>query len=371
MAALRITQIVETLERGGLERVVVDLCKGLADEKHDVDVVCLFRRGVLADELESAGIQVSTLHKKDGIDLQCAAALRKHLKRRQSDVVHSHNAMAGYYSRFTTLGALSARWINTRHGMGSLSGKSRKERLYRACVRYYDRVAFVCEAARRAFMTAGVVGAERSIVVPNGIDTLRWSPVASERRATLRAGLGIATGALVVGSVGRLNWTKNHASLVRCYQEVFPDPASSDRLVLVGDGEERSAIVRVAAECGIGSKVLLLGDRSDVNDLLPTFDIFACSSRTEGYSMALLEAATCGVPTVATAVGGNAEIVQHEVSGFIVPYGDSRAYAEGLRVLAHDSVLRRRFGDSARRWALSHADISQMIERHLDAYLKP
>jgi glycosyltransferase involved in cell wall biosynthesis len=365
---MRITQIVETLERGGLERVVVDLCKGLAGEQHDVDVVCLFRRGVLADELESSGIQVSVLHKADGIDLRCAGALRKHLARRRPNVVHSHNAMAGYYSRFTALGALSARWINTRHGMGALSGRSRKERLYRACVRYYDRIAFVCEAARREFMAAGVVGSERSIVLHNGINTSRWGYATAEHRAMCRARLGIAADALVVGSVGRLNWAKNYGSLVRTYQEVFPNPASSDRLVLVGEGEERGTIERAAAEAGIGSKVLLLGDRSDVTELLPGFDIFACSSKTEGYSMALLEAATCGLPVVATAVGGNAEIVRHGESGYIVTYDDSRAFAASLRLLANDPALRRRFGENARSWALRNAGIRQMIERHLDAY---
>src|ERR1700753_2343958 len=99
-------------------------------------------------------------------------------------------------------------------------------------------------------MAAGIVGPQRSIVLYNGINMSRWQHTMARNRGECRARLGIAPEALVVGSVGRLNWAKDYTSLVRGFREAFPDPASPDRLVIIGEGDERQPIERAAVEAG-------------------------------------------------------------------------------------------------------------------------
>ncbi len=114
--------------------------------------------------------------------------------------------------------------------------------------------------------------------------------------------------------------------------------------------------------------MFLLGQRGDVPDLLAGMDVFVLSSRTEGYSLALVEAAAAGLPIVATDVGGNAEIVAQDVTGLLVPAGDPQALARALEALSDDPGLRARMGEAARRWALEHGSIDSMYRHYLWLY---
>ena len=118
-------------------------------------------------------------------------------------------------------------------------------------------------------------------------------------------------------------------------------------LALVGDGSLRNELERLAAEEGVGDRVVFLGDRSDVRNLLPGLDVFAMSSVSEGYSIALLEASAGALPIVATDVGGNAEIVSDGVSGRIVKPGDPTRFAEALENVLADPTRARAMGEAA------------------------
>ena len=370
---MRIVHVVETLERGGLERVVVDLCNGQRAAGHEVSVLCIFRLGTLAAELAAAGIPVHCVHKGIGLDPRAIWRLRAFLRSSRADVVHAHNAAATYLVALAGL-LLGRRHalLSTRHGMGELRRGSRKERLFGWAVRRCAAVVTVCEAARRQFLQAGLVGAGQVVVICNGIRTDEIIEATSTARTQARQALGLSPADFVVGSVGRLNWAKDYGLLIAAFGSALAQ--SSATLVLVGDGGEKAALQAVAADKGLADRVRFLGDRSDVRAILPAFDVFCLSSRTEGYSIALLEAATAGLALVATEVGGNAEIVRAEVTGLLVPAGDERALAGALQAMWSDSELRGRLARNAREWALRQATVEAMVNGYLQLYarfLKP
>ncbi len=364
---MRITHVVENLNRGGLERVVIELAKAQHAAGHDLQVVCLYDRGGLAGELDAAGIPVRAIGKRDGIDLRALWRLRRAIGRHRTQVLHSHNSIPHYYAVFASLGRRFLRIVNTRHGMGDINPSSRREWLFRQSMRRTDVAATVCEAARVRLAEISAAPAEKLRSVPNGIHVERFRVADDDARAALVASLGLPPGSHVIGFVGRLNWAKDLATLVRAFAIVAAQ-RDDVALVLVGDGEERAALEGQVAAAGLGERVRMLGDRGDVPALLAGFDVFAMSSISEGYSIALLEACASGLPVVATDVGGNREIVHDGSHGRLVPARDPEALAAALLALLDDPALRSGMAAVARRWALAEATFAAMAARYQALY---
>lgn len=363
MTALDIAHVVENLERGGLERMVIDLAGAQQAAGHRCRVACLFESGALAHELQSQGIEVHACCKRSGLDPGAIARLRAWLRAVPGAVVHTHNASAHYHTVAARLGLPSTRLVNTRHGMGAAQPASRGEWLYRRTMSRTDVVAAVCEAARARFAQQGVRPRRRLLAVPNGIRVEDFSCASEERRAALRSVLDLAPGARIIGTVGRLNPVKDQATLLRAFARVHAEFADT-ALVLVGDGALRAALEAQCAALGLGDAVRFLGDRSDVRQLLQGFDVFALSSLSEGYSMALLEACASGLPIVATDVGGNSEIVVDGRNGLTVAPADGEALAGAIAALLREPGRAVRMGQAGRDWALREASIATMAARY-------
>lgn len=367
---LDIVHVVENLERGGLERMAIDLVLAQRAAGHAVRMVCLFQPGALAGELTDAGIEVVACGKRGGLDLAALRGLRAQLAPRGDRgprILHTHNANAHYHAVLAAVGLPRARTINTRHGMGVARPRSRLEWLYRQAMRRTDVVAAVCEAARERFASQGVRPREALLAVPNGIRIERFEAANAAARAALRTQLALPDGTPLIGTVGRLNPVKDQAGLLRAFAEVHaarPDAV----LVLVGDGALRAELEAQAAALGLATAVRFLGDRNDVRALLPGFDVFVLSSLSEGYSMALLEAAASALPIVATDVGGNREIVADGVNGLIVPSADAGALASALAALVADPARAVALGAQGRAWALREASIATMTARYEAIY---
>jgi len=364
---MRISHVVENLDRGGLERVVIDLATAQVAAGHECQVICLYEAGSLAGELTSAGIRVAACGKRDGADLRAIWRLRRALARQRADVLHSHNSIAHYYAMVAAFGLGLGRIVNTRHGMGAATPASRREWLFRQSLRWTDLAVAVSGAAGRQLTDYGVVPARKMRVVPNGIHAQPFRVRDPGLRARLAVHLGLAPDTELIGFVGRLNWAKDLQTLLAAFAQLHGH-RNDVALVLVGEGSERAAIEASVARLGIGDRVVLLGDRSDVPQLLPAFTMFAMSSVSEGYSIALLEACACALPIVVTDVGGNGEIVTDGVNGLVVPPRDPGAFAAAIQALLDDPARAAEMGRAGRDWLLSHGTFEVMSSRYLDAY---
>ena len=361
----RVVHVVESLDRGGLERVVCNLAMAQRRAGLEPSVICLFREGLLAAELREAGIAVHDARRAGKSWPAALWRLRRLLRRLAPEIIHTHNATAHYYAALATLAGPWVPLLNSRHGMGAVNAGDARERLFRLSLPRTAGVVAVCEAARRQFLARRAVPVHKSWIVPNGIDVTRFR-VVDKMRGEARASLGLAPDVPVAGTVGRLNWAKDHDLLLQAWAIVAQrDPRA--RLLVIGDGELRAALARRAAELGVAGSVSWLLDRGDVEHLLQALDLFVLSSRTEGYSMALLEAAAAGLPAVATDVGGNGEIVRDGVTGWIHNW-KKRGWKTADKKPVKNVELWQRL-DAARerhdvhwKWVKGHAD-DEMNER--------
>lgn len=364
---MRISHVVENLNRGGLERAVIDLIGAQRALGHACQVICLFEPGSLAEELLQHGVPVHACCKQRGFDFAAIGRMRRHLRDHASEVLHTHNAVAHYHAVLAGFGLPIRCTINTRHGMGGLATGSRREWIYRRSLARTDFVVTVCEAAKRDMLDRGAVPASKLLAVANGIrvDQFALADVAS--RAAQVESLGLPVGTRVVGTVGRLNWAKDHSSLIAAFAKLHAQVADT-ALVIVGDGELRVGLQKQVDQSGIADRIFLLGDRSDVRELLRGFDLFAMSSLTEGYSIALLEACAAGLPIVATDVGGNAEIVRDGINGMLVPARSEDALAEALIQLLNDPQRMAGMGKASRAWVLDEGSFTTMAARYDAVY---
>lgn len=364
---MRISHVVDNLNRGGLERVVIDLARAQAAAGHECQVICLFEAGSLARELAADDIPVIACGKRQGADLRAMWRLRRALAAQRTEVLHSHNGTPHYYATVAAIGLGLHRIVNTRHGMGDDDPNSRREWLFRQSMRCADVAVAVSAAAGRRLADTGLVPARKLRVLPNGIHAQPFRERSQRLRESLAGRLGLPADTLLVGFVGRLNWAKDLPGMVDAFARVHAQRGDV-ALVLVGEGEERPAIEAAIARQGLDGRVILLGDRSDVPALLPAFTMFAMSSISEGYSIALLEACASGLPIVATDVGGNAEIVVDGVNGLVVPPQDPVALGDAILAVLDDPDRAAAMGRAGRDWLLSNGTFDVMAERYLGVY---
>jgi glycosyltransferase involved in cell wall biosynthesis len=358
-----------SLDRGGVERFACDLALEQQRMGLDVTMFTLYKRGTLAGRIEDRGIRVVSGEKRAGLDVRAVYALRRLIRSGPYDIVHTHNFVPNYYSCMATLFMPGAPpIINTCHDMGTRLSNTQLRLLYRASVIRTSAVAMVSHGVADHFIASRWVDPDRVTVIHNGISVERFA-ASSSQRSRARARLGIAENTFLIGSLGRLADEKNQRLLLEALATIRTSLPNAF-LCLVGGGPKEAELRHLALELEIADRVIFTGEIEDVAAVLPAFDVMAMSSNTEGYSVALLEAAAAGLPTVATHVGGNTEIVQNAVSGIIVPPRDRDAFATALMRMAGDPELRIRMGKAARDWALSRSSISSTADAYASLYSK-
>jgi glycosyltransferase involved in cell wall biosynthesis len=231
-----------------------------------------------------------------------------------------------------------------------------------------DADAFVAmsRAIREEMLAAGVPD-ERIALLPHGVDTERFRPAEPGERAALRARLGLPDGVLAAWS-GRLLRGKGLETLLDAFARAAGDVPGL-RLLLVGSGEGQALSVdddlrRRAREAGLAERVVFTGRVERVEDVLRAADLFVFPSVFEALGIALVEAAACGLPAVASRTGGIVDVVDDGRSGLLVGPADATALAEGLRALGTDPDRRGAMGREARRIALARFDERDSLDRY-------
>lgn len=361
-----IVHVLSSFGIGGQERVAFDLAVSQLAAGCRVAVVSLAPPpdGPLAAELAAAGIDVDRVARsRPGLDPMLVLRLARWLRRRGTDLVHTHNRMALIY------GAPAARLaraavVHTKHGnnpkggtrlvAGNLAGRA-----VHAFVAVSEETAAFARKRRE-------MDERRLLVIPNGIELGRFHP-APAGRERIRRELAIDAGAWVIGTVGRIAPEKNHALLVRA---VAPLLGPGTRLVIAGDGPLLPAVTALVGELGVAPFVQLLGARRDVPDILNALDTFVLSSDTEGLPLVVLEAMATGLPVISTRVGGVPNVLDEAQTGLLVPPGDEQALRDRVARLRVNPAENRAIGDRARTAAIERFSAARMQRDYLALYAR-
>lgn len=355
-----------SMATGGIETLIVDFARHLRDAGFTPRVAVFQGQGSLERDLNRMDIAVHRLEKREGVDLRMVWRLRRLLGECRAAVVHSHNFSTWLY---TTLAVhtLGRRVVHVHTEHSNVDFAPRRYWIERLLGRYTDRTVAVSAAVRDVMIRDIGIAPERVALIYNGIDMTRFRPNGGLRGQT-RAALGIAPDEIAIGIVARLVPVKDHQTLVASFRLLRERVSRRVRLVLVGDGPERAALAREIAAHDMSAAVMLLGERHDIPALLNALDIYALTSVNEGMNLTLLEAMSTGLPVVATAVGGNPEIVADGETGMLAPARDAAALATAFARLVEDEGRRRRFGEHGRRRVESRFSQSAMLDAYLALY---
>lgn len=346
--------------RGGGADHLLGLLPALRERGVDC-VAAVGEDGPCLDHLRARGVSTHPIQlMASRMDPRAPLRVRRLVRRVAPEIVHYHGTRAAFFGALAR--PLARRWpapIYTAHGLAYRQqvGRHRRVLLLAAealACRRSDRVISVSAADLRDLVRRRFVSEARGHVVPNAVDTERFRPGDG---GEARRRLGLPAEGFVVGTVSRLVPQKSVADLIDAERRV-----PSVHLVIVGDGPLRSELQRQAAP--IADRVVFLGSRDDVPEILPAFDVFALSSRWEGQPIALLEAMAAGLPIVATDTEGSRELLEGTEAGVLVGVGDAAELAAVLQRLEGDEGLRRRMGRAGREVvrARSYAASAEQVE---------
>ncbi len=367
-----IVHIVFRFDYGGLENGVVNVVNGLAGAPFRHAVVALTQTGAEFSRRLGPAVPVYALGKRSGKDPAAYWRLYRLLRRLRPAAVHTRNIGTLDCALVALLAGVPVR-IHGEHGWDVFDpdGTNRKFRLMRRTLaRIVRRFVTVSEDLRRWLTTVVDIPAAKVTRICNGVDTDRFRPAEPGDASPLPPDI-FGPGSLVIGSVTRLSAIKDPLNLIEAFLRLREDPRLQGRrvrLLMIGDGELRDEALARLERAGATREAWLPGSREDVPALLRAMDVFVLGSLREGISNTVLEAMASGLPVVATATGGNLELVLPGETGALVPPGESEALAEAIAAYAADEGLRRRHGRLARERVLATFSIAAMVDAYRRLY---
>jgi len=364
---IRIMHVVLSMGYGGLERLINQFAKhnGPASP-YELQICCLDRGGGFLDELAAQQIRCTILNRRPGVfDAALLANLVRLLRSQHIDIVHSHSGC----SLYAALGGRLARVkgiIHTDHGrlVPDRKGPMLEDRMSSHLLNAY--VAVSCDLTNYLHEAVGI-GRKKLVTIVNGIDTGLFRPRSDAEIGTMRETLGLPADAEVIGTVCRLDPVKNLIYMIHAVRDLLRSRRKIVYLI-AGGGPEQGAIESAIARSGLQGKIRLLGERNDVDRIMPVLDVFVLPSLSEGTSMTLLEAMASGVPVVASDVGGNPAVVNQGRDGFLFPLDRPELMIGALTDLLSDRARARRIGLRGRERIEAEFGFDRMFERYHALY---
>ena len=304
-------------------------------------------------------------------DLRGLYRLYRYLKSSDHDIVHTHTSKAGFVGRIAARMAGVPVVLHTVHGFafhehsskGILHSYATLEKL---AAKFCDRIVTVSEFHRRWALELGIGRSDQITAIPNGLDKGRVASAADP--AALRRSWGVDAGQTVLLSPARLAPQKGLASLIRAIPMLKEQTAVPFRVVIAGDGPLRGELEQLAHDLNVQDRVVFLGFRKDVGDLLAASDIVVLPSLYEGLSISLLEAMAAGKPIVTTDIGSNLEVTRNGDGASIVPPNRRGELATAIAQMLNDATFAQAKAARGQQIYNETYTVNRMLDAYWDIY---
>lgn len=345
---------------------MVNLVNRMSREIFDNYILTFKQGGILKQQVDPKQCRVIELGNRPGGDIRIPFKLAKHFRHHRFNIVHTRS--------WSTLleGTLAATMtgvpvlIHGEHGF--IKDDTRLHTwIQRLLWSRAERVVCVSSVLRENLVARIGFPREKIQIIKNGVMLERFDVAINSFE--FRAALGIPPDALVFGSIGRFVPVKDYATLVKAAKVVI-SALPEAHLVFCGDGPLKTDLANLANTLGISRHVHILNWRDDIPRLLKVYDVFVLSSVSEGMSNAILEAMCAGRPVVATAVGGNTELVVEDETGLLVPSRDPQRMGEAILALLRNPERRREMGDAGHQRIVSQFSLQGMVRNYESMYVE-
>ncbi len=367
---LRVLEVVDTLDAGGMEAQLVALLNRLDPAQFEFEVVCLRHAGVYAPKLRS-GVCVRALEKQAGFQWKTARQLGQIARRGGFDVIHTHNWAPLIYSVLGTSGGRTHRILHGEHSQLNHAETTRKRLwlrrlLYKCCAGVHT----VSAGQKEELLRLGLAPPHLWSLV-NGVDTQRFQPlsVPSHRAALRERMIPGSTQDFWLGMVARFGAYKRHRELIKAFEAVAPGNPHS-RLILVGDGgPEKNAVMRQIEASPLRDRIHCMGYQADPVPYYQAMDLLVVPSANEGLSNATLEAMACGVPVLSNTICGARELIGEDEAGWVADLASQETLQTALHSTLSLSVMElQKHGESGRLRAVTQFSWDGMARRYEDTF---
>ncbi len=367
-----VAHVIHHLVIGGLENGLVNLINRMPASRYRHAIVCMTRYSDFRNRIQNPTVEVFALNRRDGSDWPARVELFRLIRRLKPAIVHSRG-MSGLDSMLPAmLNGVSAR-IHGEHGrdMNDLDGTNLKaqwvRRLHRPFISHYIALS----KDLKSYLEKKIRVPERRITqIYNGVDCQYFRPALSGRAPLPESGFANDT-SFIIGTVGRMQAVKDQVNLTKAFillATLLPEKKHQLRLVIVGDGPLWAQCGKLLDVAGLRHLAWLPGARDDVADLMRGMDLFILPSLAEGISNTILEAMACGLPVIATQVGGNPELVEEGITGNLIPAADPGALAEAMIPYLLIPGLCANRGRAGRIRTESQFSIESMVDSYMRVY---
>lgn len=303
--------------------------------------------------------QVLPITMSGDVDIRLTWRLMKIIKQHQFDLVHIHSRRGADVFGLIAAKLMRVPVIISRRVDNTEPSWFAKAK-YHAC----DKVITISEGIRQVLVSQGV-NSSHVVAVRSAVDTFKFHPTAN--RPWFLKQFGLTDDTLVIGVLAQLIERKGHRVLFDALPDVI-NQTPDLKVLIFGKGPLDAALKQRVIDKGLQGYVQFCGFRDDMAQVLPNLDIVAHPAYTEGLGVSLLQASSCGVPIVASAVGGIPEIVKDSENGFLVPQKNAKALSHALLKLTNNVELRQQLGQRGRNMALADFSIDVMAKGNYDIY---
>ncbi|HBJ84560.1 MAG TPA: hypothetical protein DDZ88_11955 [Verrucomicrobiales bacterium] len=365
---IKLLQIVNSLQPGGMENIVVEVCNRLNPQQFAVTVCCLEKLGAFAERLRPEVARME-LRKEPGFRWKDVTALRRLMVGGGFDVIHTHHLGGLIYAALARGFSRTPRIVHSEHIILH-DWELEPRRLWQRRLLYPLAAwcVFTVSARQLAQLRELRLWQRRMFSLTNGVDVRRFGP-AVEAQAALRRRLGLLADGVFLGKVARFATAKRHLALIEAFEKVAAEQPRL-HLLLVGDGgiEKERVLARIAASPG-RERIHLAGLQQEPAPWYQVMDVLVSASENEGLPNAVLEGMACGLPVLANDACGVRELAHDGEHGWIGDFSTVERLAEGLRrAVTTPEARRREMGLAACAHVRRRFSIEAMLEKYERLY---